>query len=156
MAEMNALDRKNMNAAKTSKGACCFGAAVSAALLTSCASPVASVKVDPKSPIASEVAKLASADKDYPTFNEIPAKPADLQAPRIYGDRARQLVAARDQLDAATAPNTWTLNATANFQARAQTDAGPALPAPTNSDTEAFANAVRKRATPPPPAPANR
>jgi hypothetical protein len=149
---MNALDRKIMNAAKSSKGAWFLGAAGAAALLTGCATPVASVKVDPNSPIAPEVAKLASADKDYPTFNEIPTKPADLQPPRVYGDRARAVVAARDRLNAATAPNTWTLNATQSFQARAQTDAGPAFTPPASSDTEAFANAVRKRATPPPPA----
>jgi len=149
---MIALDRKIMNAAKNVKGAWYLGAAVAAALLAGCANPIASVKVDPSSPIAPEVAKLASADKDYPRFSEIPAKPTDLQPPRIYGDRARELVAARDRLEVATAPNTWTLNATTNFQARAQADAGPAYTAPAGSDTEAFANAVRKRATPPPPA----
>jgi hypothetical protein len=149
---MNALDRKFMNAAKCTTGAWFLGVAVSAALLSGCASPVASAKVDPSSPIASEVAKLASADKDYPTFSDIPPKPTDTLPPKIYGERAAELLTARAQLDAATAPNTWTLIATANFQARAQADAGPALGPPTNTDTEAFANAVRKRATPPPPA----
>lgn len=126
--------------------------AASAALLSGCATPVASVKVDPNSPIAPEVAKLARADKDYPSFNEIPAKPTDLPPPRIYGDRARELVVARDKLDVATASNTWTLGNTGSFQARAQAAAGPALGPSTNADTEAFAKAVRKRATPPPPA----
>ena len=153
---MNALDRKIMNAAKTSqgallKGALVVGAAAAAALLAGCANPIASVKVDPNSPIAPEVAKLASSDHDYPSFNEIPPKPTDLLPPKIYGERARAVVAARDRLVAATAPNTWTLNSTAAFQAGAQAAAGPNYtPAP--ADTEAFANSVRKRATPPPPA----
>lgn len=149
---MNALDRKNMNAAKSSTGARILGAAVLAGLLAGCANPIASVKVDPNSPIAPEVARLASSDKDYPSFWEIPAKPTDVEPPRIYGDRARQVLAARDRLDAATQPNTWTLNSTGSFQARAQADAGPNFNASTTSDTEAFANSVRKRATPPPPA----
>lgn len=148
---MNALDRKIMNAVKSSRGAWFLGAAVAAALLAGCASPVASVKVDPNSPIAPEVAKLASADKDYPSFNEIPPKPTGLLPARVYGERAREVVAARDQLIAATQPSTWTLNSTSTFQARAQADAGPAF-TPSAADTEAFANAVRKRATPPPPA----
>lgn len=150
---MNALDRKFMNAAKSTMAARFFSVAISAALLSGCAAfPVASAKVDPSSPIAPEVAKLASADKDYPSFNEIPAKPADVRPPRVYGDRARDVVAAGARLDAATAPNTWTLGGTAGFAARAQADAGPALGPPTNADTEAFAKAARKRATPPPPA----
>lgn len=149
---MNAPDRNFMNAGKCTKGACILGVAVAAALLSGCASPIASVKVDPNSPIAPEVAKLASADKDYPSFNEIPLKPTDLRPVKIYGQRADELLLARAQLDAATTPDKWTLNGTTNFAARAQADAGPALPPPTNSDTEAFANSIRKRATPPPPA----
>ena len=148
---MNALDRKIMNAAKSSKGARILGAAVLTATLAGCANPIASVKVDPNSPFAPEVAKLASANKDYPSFWEIPAKPTNLQAPRVFGDRAREVLAARDRLEVATQPNTWTLNSTARFQAKAQADAGPNLAPPSPSDTEAFANSVRKRATPPPP-----
>lgn len=149
---MNAPDRNFMNAAKSSKAAWILGASIACALLSGCAFPIASVKVDANSPIAPEVAKLASADKDYPSFQEIPAKPTDLPPPRIFGERASEVVAARDRLEVATAPNTWTLGNTGNFQARAQADAGPALGPPTNADTEAFAKAVRKRATPPPPA----
>jgi hypothetical protein len=150
---MNALDRKFMNAAKSAKAARFLGVAVSAALLHGCAGfPVASAKVDPSSPIAPEVSKLASADRDYPSFSEIPAKPTDVRPPAIYGQRAREVQTAGAQLDAATTPNTWTLGNTGRFQARAQADAGPALGPPSAADTEAFANAARKRATPPPPA----
>ena len=149
---MNALDRKMMNVGEGSTAARILGVAAAAALLAGCMStPIASTKVDPASPIAPEVAKLATADKDFPNFNEIPPKPTDLRPPRIYGERARALETARDEMDAATAPNTWTLRETGAFESRAQADAGPDLGAPTNTDTEAFADALRKRATPPPP-----
>ena len=150
---MNAVGRILMNVAKRREAARFLGVASTAALLTGCVGdPIASAKVDPASPIAPEVAKLASADKDYPSFSEIPPKPNDLRPPRIYGERAQALEIARNQLDAATAPGTWTLGATGAFESRAQADAGPDLGAPSNADTEAFANAIRKRATPPPPA----
>lgn len=149
---MNALDRNFMNAGKSKIAARVLGVASAAALAAGCASPIASAKVDPSSPIAAEVAKLASADKDYPSFSEIPAKPTDVRPARVYGERAQAVEAARAELDAATAPNTWTLDATSSFAAKAQADAGPTLGAPANTDTEAFASSVRKRATPPPPA----
>jgi hypothetical protein len=149
---MNAPDRKIMNAVACTKAAWFLGAAALAILLSGCTGLVASAKVDPKSPIAPEVARLASADKDFPSFNEIPPKPTDLQAPKVYGERACELLTARARLETATAPSTWTLGNTTSFLARAQADAGPALGPPTNADTEAFANAIRKRATPPPPA----
>jgi len=150
---MNARNRKFLNVGDSLLAARFLGVAASAALLAGCVSePIASTKVDPASPIAKEVAKLASSDKDYPSFNEIPPKPTDLRPPRIYGERAKALEVARNQLDAATAPNTWTLGQTSAFESRAHADAGPDLGAPTNTDTEAFANTIRRRATPPPPA----
>jgi hypothetical protein len=150
---MNALDRKFMNAGKSTRAARYLGVASAAALLSACVGdPIASAKVDPKSPIAAEVAKLASADRDYPSFNEIPPAPKDLRPAGVYGQRARELENQRNQLEAATAPNTWTLGNTTGFAAGARRDAGPELGPPTNADTEAFAASVRKRATPPPPA----
>ena len=151
--DMNALDRKIMNVGGGAMAARVLGVAAGAALLAGCVGdPIASTKVNPSSPIAAEVAKTSTADRDFPQFNEIPAKPTDLRPPRIYGDRAKALEAARDELDVATAPNTWTLGQTSAFETRARGDAGPDYAAPTNADTEAFANTIRKRATPPPPA----
>jgi hypothetical protein len=150
---MNALDRKFMNAGKSTKAARYLGVVAAAGLLSACVGdPIASAKVDPKSPIAAEVAKVASADRDYPSFGEIPPAPKDLRPVRVYGQRAKELEDERAQLDAATAPNTWTLGNTTSFAAGAHRDAGPDLGPPTNADTEAFAASVRKRATPPPPA----
>ena len=149
---MNALDRKMMNAGEGSRAARFLGVAIASVLLAGClGDQIASAKVDPASPIAAEVAKVATADKDFPNFNEIPPKPTNLRPVRIYGERARALEAARDEVDAATAPETWTLRETGAFESRARADAGPDLGAPANTDTEAFANTIRKRATPPPP-----
>jgi hypothetical protein len=149
---MNALDRIFMNVVKSSAAARLLGAVAAASCVGACAGPIASVKVDPSSPIAPEVAKLATQDKDFPSFNEIPAAPTDVRPPQIYGQRAQALETARAELDRATAPNTWTLGETTSFAARARSDAGPDLAAPNAADTEAFVNSVRKRATPPPPA----
>jgi outer membrane murein-binding lipoprotein Lpp len=149
---MNALDRKFMNAAKSTIAARLLGVASAAALLAGCASPVASAKVDPSSPIAADVAKLATADKDYPSFNEIPPTPTDVRPAAVYGQRARAVEAARADLDAATTPGTWTLGGTSGFASRAQAEAGPAIGASSSAATEAFAKSARKRATPPPPA----
>lgn len=150
---MNALDRKFMNAGKSMNAARFLGVAAAAALLSGCiGNPIASAKVDPSSPIAAEVAKLSRQDHDYPSFTEIPPKPTDLRPLKVYGERADKVLTARNQLQAATADNTWTLNNTTAFAARARSDAGPDAGPSSAAQTEAFANSVRKRATPPPPA----
>jgi hypothetical protein len=147
---MNAIDRKIVNARRSVTGARFLGCAAGASLLAACAGvPIASTRIDPSSPVAGEVAKLSRSDRDYPKFSEIPPKPSDLRPVRVYGREAQKLEAARDELDRATAPQTWTLQNTSAFAARAQAEAGPSLP-PGSHDTEAFANSVRKRATPPP------
>jgi hypothetical protein len=147
---MNASRRIFVNAGVRSAAARLLGGAAIATLLSGCGH-IASTKVDPSSPIAPEVAKLATQDTDYPSFRELPARPTDLRPPRIYGERAAQLEQARDQLAAATAPNTWTLNNSETFAARARSDAGPDLPPATATNSEGFAAEARKRATPPPP-----
>ena len=141
---MNALGCKFVNVGGSLRTALFLGAVASASLLCGCVSPMASVKVDPRSPIASEVARLATAGKDYPSFRSIPAKPSDVPPPELLGDRAHALEVAGAQLDQATAPNTWTLNNTTGFAAKAQADAGPDLspPAATDTDTEGFAAAI--------------
>ena len=150
---MNARDRNIMNAAQGYMAARILGSVAMAALVAGCfGDPIASARVDPASPIAADVAKLATGDKDYPSFNEIPPTPTDVRPARVYGDRARAVEAARAELDRATAPNTWTLNNTQAFAGQARSAAGPDFSTPTTSDTEAFANSIRKRATPPPPA----
>jgi hypothetical protein len=150
---MNALGSKFMNVGRSSAAAPLLGVVAAATLLSGCAAfGVASVQVDPSSPVAPEVAQVARSAKGYPKFSDIPPVPTDLRAPKVYGQRAQQLEAARAQLDAATAPGSWTLGNTQGFVAGARTEAGPNYTPPAgSSDTEAFANTIRKRATPPPP-----
>jgi hypothetical protein len=150
---MNALDRKMMNVAASASAARLFAVAAAGALLSGCAGfHVASVKVDPSSPVAAEVARVAGGAHGYPQFSDIPPQPTDLRAPKVYGQRAQALVQARADLDAATAPQTWTLGNTQGFVAGARTAAGPDFSVPAGHGAEDFANTVRKRATPPPPA----
>jgi hypothetical protein len=148
---MNAPHRIFVNRPRISAVARLVCGLSAAALLSGCVGDeIASAKIDPSSPIAAEVKKLATQDKDYPSFNEIPPKPTDLLPPKVYGERAAALTVAGHELDAAAAPQTWTLNNTETFVARARGSAGPDFSTPAPTDTEAFASSARKRATPPP------
>jgi hypothetical protein len=122
------------------------------ACLSGCISnPFNEAKVDPASPVAAEVGRIARAQKDYPSFSEIPAVPNDVRPLRLYGQAARQTTGVREQLERDTAPGTWALQNTDAFANSARTAAGPELPAAPGGDTAAFAEDLRKRATPPPP-----
>ena len=113
--------------------------------------PFNEAQVDPRSPVAGEVDRVARANKDYPSFSEIPQVPNDVRPLRMFGQAARQVTQARDQLERDTAPGTWTLQNTDAFAGAARAAAGPELPATPNADTDAFAEDLRRRATPPPP-----
>lgn len=117
------------------------------------ANPFKDARVDPRSPIAAEVATSVHPDAPYPTFRSIPPIPKDVRPHRQYGVAAAQTEKQAADLKAATADNTWTLNGSEAFAARALADAGPELPAGQTADTEAFARGQKARATPPPPPP---
>jgi len=128
--------------------------AAGCALLCACAgNPFEDARVDPRSPIAAEVAKSVRADAAYPTFKSIPPVPKDVRPHRQYGQAAAQAEKDAATLAAATADSTWSLNNTETFAAKARTDAGPELPPVAPGDTEAFAKGAKARATPPPPPP---
>jgi hypothetical protein len=122
------------------------------ALITACAgNPFENAKVDPSSPVAAEVARVANSDRPYPTFASIPSAPKDVRAPRQYGQQASSLEAARNDLERQTAPESWSLTDTEAFAEQARRVAG-SEPAPkASSETADFAARQRKRATPPPP-----
>lgn len=128
----------------------CVGAA---AMLAGCANPFATAKVDPNSPVAAEIERMAGQKRPYPTFADIPAVPTDQRPVADWGKAADQLELASSRLDQATAPNTWTLQGTERFAARARSQAGPDIDSSrsTTPATEAFARQLRERATPPPP-----
>lgn len=124
------------------------------ALLAGCAgNPFQDAKVDPASPVAAEVAKVARSNRAYPTFASIPPVPKDVRPAGQYGRQAQAVEQARTDLEQKTAPETWSLTGTEGFAAQARHEAGNEA-APTESgDAAAFANSQRKRATPPPPPP---
>jgi len=122
------------------------------ALLAACVgNPFEDAKVDPRSPIAAEVASAVRPDAVYPTFAGIPPVPKDVRPHRQYGKAATDISTAADELAVATAEDTWTLNNTETFAADARAGVGPEIPPASQADTEAYSNALRKRATPPPP-----
>ncbi|MET0272010.1 MAG: hypothetical protein ABW360_03375 [Phenylobacterium sp.] len=141
-----------MNVRNARRAAGLIAGAAVAGLLSGCVgNPFEEAKVDPASPVAAEVSKLARANKDYPSFSEVPAKPTDIRPLRMYGQQARDIEVARAKLERETAPETWTLSNTEAFAAGARTAAGPEIAPADPRDTEAFANDLRQRATPPPP-----
>lgn len=127
--------------------------AAACALLSACVNPLAEAKVDPASPIEAEVARTAHANQAYPTFASIPAVPKDVRPPAQYGRAAQTIEQARTDLDARTAPETWSLSGTEGFAAKAQSEAGQEAAPAATGDAAAFADTQRKRATPPPPPP---
>jgi hypothetical protein len=125
-------------------------------LLNGCASynPFATARVDSTSPVAAEVAAKARANKDYPSFREIPKAPTDVRPLAAWGDAVREVASAGERLERETAPGTWTLNPsdTQGFAARARAEVGPEGDVrSTSAASEAFAREIRERATPPPP-----
>ncbi|MDB5426197.1 MAG: hypothetical protein JWR47_1012 [Phenylobacterium sp.] len=124
------------------------------AMLSACVgNPFKDAKVDPRSPIAAEVARTVRSDAPYPTFAGIPPVPKDVRPHKQYGQAAAQIEQTRADVVRATGDDSWTLNNSETFADQARSAAGPELAPAQQSDTEAFAKDLRKRATPPPPPP---
>lgn len=153
---MNARDGHFVNRG-TALGPKLLASAAACALMCGCAgNPFADAQVDPRSPIAKEVATSVKPDAPYPTFAAIPARPKDVRPVRQFGVAATRIDKAAADLTEQTSPDKFTLQDTATFAAQAQAAAGTDAPADAAAqqaaETEAFAAALRKRATPPPPA----
>jgi hypothetical protein len=113
--------------------------------------PFHDAKVDPRSPIAAEVAKTVNPDAPYPTFATFPAKPKDLRPARQYGRAAAAVESEAAKIIKATSEESWTLTDAEGFAAQARAEAGPAAPAAIPGDAEAFAKQQKARANPPSP-----
>ncbi|MFI4965846.1 MAG: hypothetical protein ACHP9T_10810 [Caulobacterales bacterium] len=143
-----------MNVRRSRLAAGVFVSLGACALLSGCVgNPFADAKVDPRSPIAAEVASSVRPDAPYPTFRGIPPLPKDVRPHRQYGVQAAAIEKQAADLAAETSDSTWTLRHTDAFAAQARSDAGPELSSDQLSDTEAFAKGAKARATPPPPRP---
>lgn len=123
-----------------------------AGLLAGCAAtPFATAPTPTESAAAAAVTEGARADRAYPAFCDIPAKPDDVRPPREWARAVAAVEKDRAELYAATAPSTWTLDGTDAFASRAQAAVQPPPIAGARDNTEAFAQDLRDRATPPPP-----
>jgi hypothetical protein len=121
-------------------------------LLAGCiGNPFRDAKIDPASPVATEVAQLTRQPAKSPTFASIPNPPKDVRPAAQYGRDVKRVLAAGDALERATAPETWTLQGTEAFAETARKQAGPAVEPPKAGQADAFAREQRERATPPPP-----
>ncbi|WP_372785848.1 hypothetical protein [Phenylobacterium sp.] len=141
-----------MNARGTRRAALLLAGVGGCAMLCGCVgNPFEDAKVDPRSPVAAEVAKSVRSDAPYPTFAGIPPVPKDVRPHRQYGRAAAEIEQTKADLVKATGDDTWTLNNTETFAADVKAGAGPEIAPPAQADTDAFARDQRKRATPPPP-----
>lgn len=113
-----------------------------------------STAVDPNSPAAADVARIAAEPTSFPSFKDIPAVPTDLRSSTQWRESVLALKNTGLALERATAPSTFTLNADDNFAATATANLDPrAMQPPTAAEiaeSEAFVKAARARATPPP------
>ena len=127
----------------------CAGAC---ALLSACVgNPFEDAKVDPRSPVAAEVAKSVKSNAPYPTFAGVPSAPKDVRPHPQFGKAATQIEQAKAEVDQSTADSAWTLTDPEALANEGRSTLGPDLPAAQPADAEAFAKDLRKRATPPPP-----
>ncbi len=147
---MNAPARLFLNAVTAAAMRRAGPCALAAALAGCAGAPFAAAPIPPESPVAQTVADRARADRAYPTFCDIPAKPDDVRPPREWARAVAAVEQERAALYEATKPSTWTLDGTAAFAERARAAAAPPPVAGASGDTEAFAQGLRDRATPPP------
>ncbi|HYD46195.1 MAG TPA: hypothetical protein VEA79_13100 [Phenylobacterium sp.] len=108
--------------------------------------------IDPASPAAAQMQALLDKPAEQPKFVDIPPLPTDVRAPEAFADARSALEREGEALALATAPNTWSLEGTESFAARARADSSDGV-APSEQDrraTDAFADELRRRATPPP------
>jgi hypothetical protein len=124
--------------------------------LSACASmtggPFKPAAIDLTSPAAPQMQALLDRPTEQPKFIDIPPLPTDVRAPEAFVAARSALEREGEQLALATAPNTWSLEGTERFAARAQAEASDG-PAPGEQDrraTDAFASELQRRATPPP------
>nr|MEA2797499.1 hypothetical protein [Phenylobacterium sp.] len=141
-----------VNVRRTRRAAQLLAGVGACAVLCGCmGNPFKDAQVDPRSPIAGEVAKAVRPNAPYPTFAGIPPVPKDIRPHKQYGQAAAQIEKTKADLVRATADDTWTLSNTETFAGEVKSAAGPDLAPAQQSDTDAFAKDQRKRATPPPP-----
>ncbi|HEY2178628.1 MAG TPA: hypothetical protein VGH15_08600 [Caulobacteraceae bacterium] len=87
----------------------------------------------------------------YPTFCAIPPTPTNVPTAQAFRAEVIDTRLAGAWLEGQTAPQTWSLSATEDFQSEAIREAAPPPPMtpPGGSDTEAFVAKSKAKVTPP-------
>lgn len=111
-------------------------------------------RIDPRSPAAAEIARIAALPGAWPTFRDIPAIPADIRTPAQWRQSVLALRADGADVVSNAGAESFSLGDTDRFAAgvRGQLDARAAAPptAAEIAESAAFVKAARARATPPP------
>lgn len=109
---------------------------------------------NPASPLAGKISAVADEKGGYPKFSQVPSMPTDVRTAQAWKNSVNGVEAAGAQLKADTAPDTFTLNDTDAFAAKARAAVAGAGEAPgeeaARAASDAFARQARERATPPP------
>ncbi len=109
--------------------------------------------VDPKSPAAPAIQSVLQSPGGFPGFAAIPSAPTDLASVGQLKAKVEAEQAVGLAVTAQAGPETWTLDSTDAFAARAvaEANAGGIHPptAAEIAESEAFAKAMRARAKPP-------
>ncbi|MDB5457783.1 MAG: hypothetical protein JWP92_3368 [Caulobacter sp.] len=130
-------------------GALLCGAAIA---VSACANPFKPPPADKTSPVAAETDRAARHGK-LPRFADIPAVPTDVRSPTEYKTAVTGQEQVAAELRRQTAPNTFELNNTDAFAARARSKAKAPPPVDTTeadrAATDAFVKAARARASAP-------
>ena len=109
--------------------------------------------VDPRSPAGPAIQSVLQSPGGFPSFSAIPPAPTDLASAGQLKVTVEAEQAAGLAVRAQAAPDTWTLDSTDAFAARAVADANAGgIHPPTAAEiaeSEAFAKAMRARAKPP-------
>ncbi|MDO9335414.1 MAG: hypothetical protein EON95_12410 [Caulobacteraceae bacterium] len=127
--------------------------------LAACASPTGrrpfdAVAVNPTSPAKADIEAVLASPGDFPTFASIPVAPTDLPSPEAMKAEVEDQTTEGLYVTNSTAPETWDLDASDAFAARAMSDANVGgIRPPTDAEiaeSAAFAAAARARAKAPP------
>lgn len=118
-------------------------------------SGLAPAPVDAKSPVAAQVREAAQRNYPYPSFRDVPPRPADVRPPAAWKAAVVDELGERRALTSWTAANPPMTNDTQAFVNSAREEIPPSVLIPldptTPEATAAFAERLRQEAAPPPP-----
>lgn len=148
-----------MNGPLAKKSRAAFLAAALAALGGCVALGPFDTETDQTSPVAARVDALIAANRDYPRWQDFPARPTDIPSPDAIRAEVSGLSNSQAELAADVGAIDWAMDEDPNVFAdrtRQAVDPGAAAPVDTQrtqAEIDAFAEELRQRGTAPPPVP---